>query len=57
MLPQDPIILLSTVNTRLRDFHKSLDDFCLTENISKDSLIETLAKVNYHYDSVHNQFK
>ena len=27
-LPQDPIMLLSYVNTQLRDHYVSLDDFC-----------------------------
>ncbi|MDF1617682.1 DUF4250 domain-containing protein [Petrocella sp. FN5] len=57
MLPQDPFILLSMINMKLRDHHKSLDDYCISENYQKHQILETLAKVNYVYDSKTNQFK
>lgn len=57
MLPKDPIILLSTVNTKLRDHHDSLEDLCLTHNIAIEELTNQLAKVNYFYDPEQNQFK
>lgn len=57
MLPKDPIILLSTVNTKLRDHHDSLEDLCLTYNIKPEDLHNQLAKVNYFYDPDQNQFK
>ncbi len=57
MLPKDPIMLLSTVNMKLRDHHKTLDDFCKSYNISRRDLETTLAKVDYYYDPDHNQFK
>lgn len=57
MLPKDPIILLSTVNTKLRDHHASLEDLCLTHGVKQDDITEPLAKVNYFYDSELNQFK
>jgi len=57
MLPKDPIILLSTVNTKLRDHHDSLEDLCLTYGVSAEELTSTLAKVNYSYDPRLNQFK
>ncbi|PKM56868.1 MAG: DUF4250 domain-containing protein [Firmicutes bacterium HGW-Firmicutes-3] len=57
MLPQDPFILLSMINMKLRDHHKSLDDYCLSENHHKDQITEALAKVNYAYDPHMNQFK
>lgn len=28
MIPKDPMILLSFVNLKLRDFYSSLDDMC-----------------------------
>ncbi len=57
MLPKDPIMLLSTVNMKLRDHHKTLDDLCKSHNISRKDLETKLAKVDYFYDSKHNQFK
>lgn len=55
-LPSDPIILLSYVNTKLRDECKSLDDFCEKYEIDKASLIDKLASVNYRYNNSNNQF-
>lgn len=56
MLPADPIILLSYVNTKLRDECKSLDDFCDKYEVDKAFLIEKLSSVNYRYNSGLNQF-
>ena len=56
MLPQDPIILLSYVNTKLRDECKSLDDFCEKYEVDKASLISKLKAVNYTYNPARNQF-
>lgn len=55
-LPQDPIMLLSYVNTQLRDNYGSLDDFCTSVDISRDELEQKLRAVNYEYDSVKNAF-
>lgn len=49
-LPQDPIMLLSYVNTQLRDHYVSLDDFCASVDVERKDLEERLAKVNYEYD-------
>lgn len=57
MLPKDPFILLSTINTKLRDHHNSLEDYCLSENYSSEEIIDSLAKVDYYYDKDSNQFK
>lgn len=57
MLPKDPFILLSTINMKLRDYHNSLEDFCLSENIDMTQIKDTLAKVDYYYDKDSNQFK
>ncbi len=56
MLPQDPIILLSYVNTKLRDAYSSLDALCEYENVDRTALVEKLAAVNYAYDAKTNQF-
>lgn len=57
MIPKDPIILLSFVNTKLRDECKSLDDFCSTYEVDKASLIATLKNIQYTYNVAANQFK
>lgn len=56
MLPSDPIILLSYINTKLRDECKSLDDFCDKYEIDKAHIINTLNSVNYQYNPKINQF-
>lgn len=56
-LPKDPIILLSTINTALRDEYASLDDLCDDKSFDKDEIIKALASVNYSYNQDTNQFK
>ncbi|MGN0974705.1 MAG: DUF4250 domain-containing protein [Gemmiger sp.] len=56
MLPKDPVILLSYVNTKLRDRDADLAAFCETEAVSCQELCATLAGIGYEYDSGRNQF-
>lgn len=55
-LPSDPAILLSLINTKLRDYYKSLDILCDDMNISKATLTERLRLIDYEYDRKLNQF-
>lgn len=55
-LPKDPVMLLSVVNTNLRDYYSSLDDFCDAKDADKEEIIKGLEKINYKYDSEKNQF-
>lgn len=55
-LPSDPIILLSVVNTKLRDFYKDLDTLCQDMMVDKEDLVEKLADIDYVYDAERNQF-
>lgn len=57
LLPKDPVILLSYVNTQLRDFYENLEDFCKTNDINQEDLENTLKSINYSYDIQNNQFK
>ena len=56
MLPQDPIILLSYVNTKLRDEYDSLDAQCDDLDADKEELVRKLEGVNYVYSPERNQF-
>ena len=56
MLPKDPYILLSYVNTKLRDRDPSLSALCEEEQTSPDVLCELLAAIDYHYSESRNQF-
>lgn len=57
MLPQDPYILLSFVNTKLRDEYPSLDALCDGVDADQTELEEKLAGAGYAYDAQANQFK
>lgn len=57
MLPQDPYILLSFINTKLRDQYPSLDALCDGLDADKAELTERLAGAGYAYDPEVNQFK
>ena len=51
-LPGDPVILLGVVNTKLRDFYASLDEMCEDMQISRETLTEKLAAIDYEYLSL-----
>lgn len=55
MLPQDPNILLSYVNTKLRDEYASLDELCSGLGVDPAELMKKLAGCTY--DAETNQFK
>ncbi len=56
MLPKDPVMRLSFVNTKLRDYYDSLDAFCQDSDVDKEELVKSLAAIDYHYDEQKNQF-
>lgn len=56
MLPKDPVMLLSFINLKLRDFYSSLASLCEDMDVDKQEIIETLGKIDYHYDEQKNQF-
>lgn len=55
-LPNDPVMLLSYVNTQLRDHYASLQDFCKSLDIEEQELTGRLAGIQYEYDAKTNQF-
>ena len=56
MIPKDPVMLLSYVNTQLRDYYESLDALCSNLGIEKNELTEKLSGIDYEYDKKTNQF-
>ena len=56
-LPKDPILLLSVVNTKLRDYYPSLDALCDDMDVSREVLAEKLGMIDYRYDAEKNQFE
>ncbi|MCI9168235.1 MAG: DUF4250 domain-containing protein [Dorea sp.] len=55
-LPKDPVLLLSVVNTELRDYYPSLDALCEDRQVKKDMVIDALKGIDYEYDEAKNQF-
>lgn len=57
MIKNNPLILLSLVNTKLRDFYSSLDELCDDLDESREEIEDILKTINYEYDESINQFK
>lgn len=56
MIPKDPIMLLSYVNTMLRDKYSSVSELCKACGVEEKELCERLKTVDYEYDKETNQF-
>ena len=55
-LPRDPVMLMSVVNTQLRDLYPSLQELAAANMVDEQSLIDQLAGINYVYDEKQYQF-
>ena len=55
-MPKDPVMLLSYVNLKLRDFYTNLDQLCEELDADRAEIVEKLASIDYHYDEEKNQF-
>ena len=55
-LPKDPMLLLSVVNTKIRDYYHTLDALCEDMNVEKDEIICKLKVIDYEYDESKHQF-
>lgn len=55
-IPNDPAMLLSYVNTKLRDEYDDLDKLCDDLDISREELEKKLGSINYAYDEKLNKF-
>ena len=56
MLPKDPYILLSFVNTKLRDEFDTLEDLCAAFDVEPQAVSNTLEVLDYRYDPAYHQF-
>ena len=54
--PKDPVMLLSVVNTALRDYYSSFDDLVEDNEVDGDEILSKLASIDYHYDAALNKF-
>lgn len=55
-LPEDPMMLYSYLNMKLRDEYPSLDALCEDMDVSKEEILEKLKGVGFEYDSERNRF-
>lgn len=55
-LPKDPVMLLSVVNTKLRDYYSNLEELAAAEGVSAEEITKKLSTINYMYDETRNQF-
>ncbi|MCD7821321.1 MAG: DUF4250 domain-containing protein [Clostridiales bacterium] len=55
-IPNDPVILLSYLNTQLRDNYSSLTEFCKANCVDEGQLRQKLSLINYEYSPERNQF-
>lgn len=56
MLPKDPMILLSYINTKLRDEYASLDLLCGDLQVEREEIEKTLYAIDYQYSTELNKF-
>lgn len=56
MIPKDPVMLLSYLNTQLRDFYPSLDDLCKSMSLDKEEIVQKMQSIQYTYEESRNQF-
>lgn len=57
MLPKDPIMLMSVINTKLRDLYPSLEALCEDMDVSQAEITEPLEKAGFKYDREQNRFR
>ena len=55
-IPSDTVILLSYLNTQLRDFYEDIQDLCKSLNLSEEEIRNRLKAIDYEYDASLNQF-
>lgn len=56
-LPKDPFMLLSVVNTKLRDEYPSLEELCKSEDVDQQQLTAALSAAGFDYMPEINQFR
>lgn len=55
-LPKDPMLLLSFINTKLRDDYESLSELCSSLCVNEEDITGVLASIDYAYDAEKNRF-
>lgn len=55
-LPQDPFMLMSYVNMKLRDEYASLDELCASEGVERAEIEVKLWGAGFEYSPNQNKF-
>ncbi|EGF58688.1 DUF4250 domain-containing protein [Bacteroides fluxus] len=55
-LPEDPVMLYSFINMKLRDFYPSLDALCEDMDVEKEDIVRKLKTVGFEYNPAKNRF-
>ncbi|MEY8338672.1 DUF4250 domain-containing protein [Lachnospiraceae bacterium 62-35] len=55
-IPKDPLILLSWMNTQLRDYYGTLDELCQALELNKEEICVRLSEEGFEYDEQVSQF-
>ncbi len=56
MIPKDPVMLMSFLNTKLRDFYPTLERLCEELDLDQKEMTDKLNGIGYTYDADKNQF-
>jgi hypothetical protein len=55
-IPNDPMMLLSFINTKLRDDYKDLSTLCYELELEESAITDKLSSIDYTYDANLNRF-
>lgn len=55
-MPNDPVMLLSYVNTQLRDFYPDFHSLCDDKGADMEEILRKLRSIDYEYDEKLNRF-
>lgn len=56
MIPKDPVMLLSFINLKLRDYYNDLDALCDDMELERERIESKLGAIGYCYDKALNKF-
>ena len=57
MIPKDPVMLLSYINTQLRDFYDSFEDLCKGLDLDETDIQPKFYSIGYEYNDLLHQFQ
>lgn len=55
-IPSDPMMLLSFLNMKLRDFYSNLDELCNALDVNKEEIVKKMAEAGFEYNESQNKF-